>query len=392
MNINMTTIDINTFFLNFTLNQNSITYISIGCAYYHSEKDTHKYNQQFPFFLKEFHKKFPDIFINLILIDPEIETNGTIPFCITEFQQDKVSSHPNFTNIYYYENISIYIFKNYITYGNLSSGVIPNNNPSYNIMDDLQSMNYKCLNTFNNLLFVHDFTGYNIYNITTYFSVPIDPTKILYNITFENDAGCLPDLTISIHKPIIFKENLQLHIFNPCNIINYDNLKYLKILIENNSILSENKTIIIEQLKLFLSNKLKILEFFITSVFRRFMYAYDIVSEKYDIHLELIKSIANYDNPIMKKYNLLSFFNSYVYQSISLETLYNKLLEILLKELQYTLQIFYEYPHPIIDHIFSDLLQIIDTTIVINKKYHDITSVKNVVTSNFNHVLNTLNF
>ena len=34
------------------------------------------------------------------------------------------------------------------------------------------------------------------------------------------------------------------------------------------------------------------------------MYAYDIVSEKYDIHLELIKSIANYDNPIMKKYNL----------------------------------------------------------------------------------------
>ena len=79
-------------------------WVSIGSAansYKFSRKElSSQINQQFPLFLQNIRKEFPDMKINIVLIDKYLELP---PYCVDK-QFDNISQNDTFKNIYHNES------------------------------------------------------------------------------------------------------------------------------------------------------------------------------------------------------------------------------------------------------------------------------------------------
>jgi len=181
------------------LKNNTINWLSIGCASYIHERKVieEKNDHQFPPFLRKLQKKYPKIVINFILIDPELED---VPHFIDEKKWSKLKN-----NIFNNGNLTVYCFKEKINM----------NDP--NILSHLISIK-EYVTKIRSLLLIHDFTGGGSDELADI----LNNNYVLYNISLGRYNTCDIDLSLPICHPVI--ENGR--IFNPLlieNLYNYRN-------------------------------------------------------------------------------------------------------------------------------------------------------------------------
>jgi|SaaInlStandDraft_4_1057021.scaffolds.fasta_scaffold00785_3 hypothetical protein len=219
--------------------QQVISYIAIGCAAHLEKKNIaqleNKHNQEFPPFLQDINRKFPDVHIRLILIDPGMEFP---PYCIQKQRKvgnnmvldpevelknqddmyidgenmDKWIGDDTFYNIFYNfeRNISVYSFKEKATYFPYACG-----GDDIDLTKLLEIYHMDSINK-NHLVFVHDFSGRSITPLSLYFDKKIhgNTNQVMYDICYRFDVGCYPDLEL-IKPQVIQNDDNMLTIFNP---------------------------------------------------------------------------------------------------------------------------------------------------------------------------------
>lgn len=226
---------------------NSITFISIGCACF--EKWDINHDQQYPIFIRNFKKYYENAHVNLILIDPMIDTIN----CLCEHLGNNkliVKSHLTTTEVPLTQyrnilkcndNITIYTFNDNVSYAQ-HTNVNPN---SVDITEFLKSMNDMCISS-NSVLIVHDFSGMEIGILDKYFSdyTEIYSNKILYDISGGTQSACFIDMADPINHVVIRYSNEGIQIDN----INKTNSHLINFII-NDKNQSRYDEVVIRKLK-----------------------------------------------------------------------------------------------------------------------------------------------
>jgi hypothetical protein len=207
--------------------EKEIYFFSIGSAALIKEKGLDKLLetdcQQYPPFLQYAKKQYPDVKINIILIDRELKD---LPYCICKSNIENGISNTvddgwyivnPFDNIFINpeQNIQVIAFKEYVSYLDNQN----NQNTDYNIYDSFRMFHKYCINN-GKLMFVHDFSGNPVHILARQFDNDLvqHKNKILYDINMRTYGGCYVDLSHSKNHPIIINKDNVLQIFNPYGI------------------------------------------------------------------------------------------------------------------------------------------------------------------------------
>lgn len=238
----------------------SIYYFGIGTAYWNDKLWETGADQQFPLFLRQFHRKHVDIPINLILVDPDIdkifciEHHDVVPVSLLEDTSSHDDTHA------YHENVIIC---------NENITIWKINEPIHYLRDDNNVDNiFRLLNTFvvshNSILVVHDFCGNDIVGLNRYFMSEISkhPKNLFYDLSNGFQCGCYMDLCDPSSQLIFdIENNLPVIRYDVCNIF-LMKLENVKQFVGNDKH-NENK-IIRKKVYIFvkmMEHKLKILYF-----------------------------------------------------------------------------------------------------------------------------------
>lgn len=198
----------------------AITYVGIGSACYNKWSSNN--DQQYPEQLKIIKNTFPQLHINLILIDPSFADIHTIT-CLHEINAIRDNTYSNF---YHSDNdlIRIFIFDQYVTYiPDICNEYIVSSN-TIDITHNLERLNMMVNKT--HILLVHDFSGLRIDILATYFDKSIDHEHIMYDLSGRINDPCITDFKQMPYCIII--NNDKINIFNPfgLNSINLRNTYY----------------------------------------------------------------------------------------------------------------------------------------------------------------------
>ena len=252
-----------------------IYWISIGSASNICSNRPYVLNRnmhQFPPFLQEYNYN-SKVNLRLILID---EMLSTPPYVVTHILGNQCKKHNIYNNIYYANNIEIISCNEYIEYDRQKYNY---SDSTYKLFDKIN--NY-ILKANNNLLFVHDFSGYNCAYLAEHFDQLYISNKIMYDITVRSDRSCIFDLENKLYKPIIKDFN----IFNPVYLSNSE----LYELFEDD--------LYKPQIQLYLKGQYNILKDKLYPIYRR-IYTFIIKNYNYEFKKE-----NNYQDNILSIQNL----------------------------------------------------------------------------------------
>jgi hypothetical protein len=206
-----------------------VQFISIGSASLLKSKNImfvhEKDNQQYPQFLRNIVNTYhPQT--RIILIDPELEMPPNMIMAGQFDKDDKIKFHkweinPYFNNVFYSSDLKLEVvcFRTSFDYTKH--------------LPYLHLYNFYCLRR-RNLLFFHDFSGYDTSKLADYFDDYLGDSHryIMYDITARSPITCYPDLLDSANNPIVKTElhlpkystqpEIRLYIFNPYGFKNAD--------------------------------------------------------------------------------------------------------------------------------------------------------------------------
>ncbi len=195
-------------------NQQEIFWISIGSASNLSSKNRSmldkKDEQQFPQFLQIIRTNFPNIKMNIILIDDAMEN---VPYCVDKQIKNKWEKDKSYDNIYYSHDTNVYSFKENISY-------VTHRSPKFfNATEQLRSIHNYCIQK-NHLFFAHDFSGDDISKLAEYFDLELHGKKknIMYDIGVRDVQSCTINMVQSKNTPICVINKNKYEIFNPYNL------------------------------------------------------------------------------------------------------------------------------------------------------------------------------
>ncbi|MEO0236819.1 MAG: hypothetical protein ABIN35_01110 [candidate division WOR-3 bacterium] len=192
----------------------SITYIGIGtyCILPWNEQN----DQQYPIFIRKVKQDYPDININLILIDPCF-SEGKIPTCLKDLS---VTHDPKYSNVYHtVQNIHAYVFDLFVCY---LPELIDCQNGIVDITNFFLVMNRLCQRN-DTVLLVHDFSGADLRILALYFDSMIDKKHIIYDFSGRSDQPCLSNFDFLDCRVCVDTNNHIIELFNPF-LIKYEQL------------------------------------------------------------------------------------------------------------------------------------------------------------------------
>ena len=180
-------------------NQKKITYISIGCANvrYPNTKPPDKDKQQYPLFLEKLIEK-NNFSCRIVLIDPILEN---FPYIFHNFRV--VYQIDPYTNVFTCDNGLVEIL--------LIKHAIQHTHPYYAPQEmEIFGLLNQIIMEQNGILIVQDYSGFNLIPLSEYYYNHLSDslkkkysTKILYDITYGINYGCMVDLTNDNNLPII---------------------------------------------------------------------------------------------------------------------------------------------------------------------------------------------
>jgi hypothetical protein len=207
---------------NCLLNKPNITYVAIGSAY-----SAHGGPQQHPPFIEKLMVKHPEFSFEIVLIDPLIEN----PPEIVKHYGLSLNENGHYSK----NNLQVSVIREKFYYeinANNYVDTINSKNLLYSLINrTINLKNENPTNTF--ILFVHDFSGYEISKLSDLFwqeyKEKDDVVKYLYqkniliDINNKIDEGCYVDLkSIYFHPELIIGSGGGYEIFNPFYLNDFD--------------------------------------------------------------------------------------------------------------------------------------------------------------------------
>lgn len=263
---------------------NTVIYISIGSACITKSYDMNKQlwtviegrDQQSPPFIDDIKNKYPKTNFHIWLLDPAIESPPFITCDKTSIipkLDDKWVQKDSHTYENLYESITVYSFKNKITYYNnymnFSDGIISN---LINIGSFFDKLNSYAINN-DWFVVVQDYSGNDINRIAYYYDLKPyiiqHRDHIIYGLGSRTENSCLINLTKPQYRfRFINKDetNNKIKVFNPYMFskFNKEDLEISKDIIQEfltykKNYIIDNYVRLMRQLKLFLNgNKVKL--------------------------------------------------------------------------------------------------------------------------------------
>ena len=230
------------------------------------------YDQQYPIFLRELNKKYPEFQKYIILIDPMLETpcftvsNKNVDDAINNPLDDKWINDFDYDNIYHHteENIQIMEFRFNVTYSQQEMWHPQNSkdiNPQINSLIEMAK-------TFKWFTIVMEYTGRNLNGLANIYDSILgeDKDHIFFGLPTRVDGGCYVDLSDKSARYVPSMEKGYLTAFSSYN---FNNDELFKILSEAKSKDDEDSHIIVSQIMMSFQNVVKVYKDYVLAVYRR---------------------------------------------------------------------------------------------------------------------------
>lgn len=315
--------------------EKKIIYVAIGSAMHMMQNINGqsfvdiKYDQQYPLFLRKINNKHHDHHVYIILIDPLLEKPSfTVSYANQLWKKNDV-----YDNLYEYENITLFEFRNNITFGNTLNIFVPRD--AINIDDTMNKLNV--IAKYNKwFVIVMDYTGNDLYNIASNYDKTIgcDNNHIFYGLPARNNNGCYVDLSDPSTFFITNTRDGYLTAFTPYN---HPNLKNYYEYIKKNH--DEESQIMVMQTKIYINKLITTLKNDVVALYRRLLThrnnikngkelfefnerEYDYVVKKYDLK-NINKMIdSNLDFVILNISNIMDKEMKYIANLLAKNDLY----------------------------------------------------------------------
>lgn len=181
-----------------------IHWIAVGCSMATHVKYELKYDQEYPYFLRQL-KNENDIELNLVLIDPGLEEP---PLCVCDVNKKQEQSYIKKNNMYSHieDDINIFCYPTAVGY--------IYDPQTINITQWLHQYILFCQQN-NYLLFLHDFTNRGLETLRKHFAY-VNYKLVMIGISpVEDQNHCHMDLTELHNQPVILKNKHSLEIWSP---------------------------------------------------------------------------------------------------------------------------------------------------------------------------------
>ncbi len=256
-----------------------IVYFAIGSAHHMARVSPtgqriidENYDQQYPIFMRELNKKYPEYLKYIILIDPMLETpcftvaNKNIEDAKENLLDDEWIHDFDYDNIYHHteHNIQIIEFRFNVSYSQQEMWNPPDSkdiNPQINALIEMAK-------TFKWFTIVMEYTGRNLNGLANIYDPIIgeDKDHIFFGLPTRVDGGCYVDLS---DKSARFVPSMVKGYLTAFSSYNYNNDELFKIMSEAKSKDDEDSQIIVSQIIMSFQNIVKVYKDYVLAVYRR---------------------------------------------------------------------------------------------------------------------------